>query len=377
VKGATPQTTITTSDGSYSGKITWSPSGSTFAAGTVYAATVTLTAGDNYKFSVGSISKIQTGTVSGISVSGDGTSLQFQITFPSTEKEQQENTGAGTKSSGTTGSTEKSANGKNNSANQTQGTTGSQPSSGSSGNAKGGASQSVTTQSNNSSSASSSQSSSSSTTSDTDTEDATEVTAFTLASDESMTLTVNVDELDINSVEENQEAEVTLDAIEDQTFTGTVTKVSTASTSSSGGVAKYAVEISIPKEEEMKIGMNASATIVIEKKENVVTIPVSALQEKGDSAFVYTQKDGEGNLSGEVEVTTGLSDGSNVEITDGLSEGTTVYYQKTGAGSESGENIGGNNMEGGFDKGNSDGFGNFGGGGGDMPQGGGPGQGGK
>lgn len=50
---------------------------------------------------------------------------------------------------------------------------------------------------------------------------------------------------------------------------------------------------------------------MIEQKEDVVTIPVNALQEQGSSTFVYTQKDEDGNLSGEVEVSTGLSDGDH------------------------------------------------------------------
>lgn len=161
--------------------------------------------------------------------------------------------------------------------------------------------------------------------------DSAEVTAFTLASDDSMILSVSVDELDINSISEAQEAQVTLDAIEGETFTGTVVKVGNSASSASGGVAKYTVEISIPKNEQMKVGMNASATIVIENRENVLTIPVNALQEKGDTVFVYTKKDEDGTLSDEQEVTTGLSDGDMVEITEGLSEGDTVYYQKTGS----------------------------------------------
>ena len=76
--------------------------------------------------------------------------------------------------------------------------------------------------------------------------------------------------------------------------------------------------------------MNASATITIEKREDVVTIPVNALQERGNHVFVYTETDNEGNLSGEQEVTTGLSDADTVEIVEGLSEGDTVYYQKRG-----------------------------------------------
>ena len=130
-----------------------------------------------------------------------------------------------------------------------------------------------------------------------------------------MTLEVSVDELDINSVEIGQEASVTFDAIEDKEFTGEVTEIGNTALVN-GGVAKYTVSVSVPKDEEMKQGMNASATITIENRENVITIPVNALQEKGNKVFVYTEKDEDGNLSGETEVTTGLSDGTTVEITE-------------------------------------------------------------
>ena len=55
---------------------------------------------------------------------------------------------------------------------------------------------------------------------------------------------------------------------------------------------------------------------------------MTALQQKGDETFVYTAKNADGNLSGEVTVETGLSDGQNVEISGGLEEGTEVYYTR-------------------------------------------------
>lgn len=144
-----------------------------------------------------------------------------------------------------------------------------------------------------------------------------------------MLLSVNIDELDILTVSVGQEASVTFDAIEDKTFDGTITKLSN-SASSSGGTAKYEAIIMLPNDESMRAGMNASATITIENKEDILLIPVNALQEKGDTVFVYTQQDSDsGALSGEVEVETGLSDGQNVEIVSGLSEGDTVYYTRT------------------------------------------------
>lgn len=155
-------------------------------------------------------------------------------------------------------------------------------------------------------------------------------TAFTFASEDTICITVNVDELDINSVSVDQEAEITMDAIENETFTGTVTKVNQIADNSTSGSGKYVVTISMQKDENMKAGMNASATIVVEKKENVLTIPVNALQERKGSTFVYTKQESDGTLSGETEVTTGLSDGNTVEILEGISEGDTVYYQKSG-----------------------------------------------
>ena len=107
-----------------------------------------------------------------------------------------------------------------------------------------------------------------------------------------------------------------------------------SSTTSSNGSSKYTVEITIPKEDNMLIGMSASAVINISEAENAVLIPINALQESGDKTFVYTEKDSEGNLSGEVEVETGLSNGSQVEITSGLSNGDAVYYLKTTSDNE-------------------------------------------
>ena len=154
-----------------------------------------------------------------------------------------------------------------------------------------------------------------------------QVVAFTVSPDESMTLSISVDELDILSVEKGQSADITFDALEDQTFTGTITSISDTA-SVSGGVAKYMVEIQVPRDENMRVGMNASATIKVEEKQDILLLPSIALQEKGETTFVYTSQEEDGTLSGEVEVETGLSDGSRVEIISGLSEGDTVYYTR-------------------------------------------------
>lgn len=348
-----PQTEANSSDGAYTGSIVWNPQADTFEGGTEYQAQITLTAGEGYCFGADSVSKLQVGILSGLTVSEDAKTLEFCVTFPVTAETTPQET-----------QKEQNESGQDENKKQVSGSDGETVEA----SAKAAA---VTGTSTGTAAAADTETTAQQTSSSDSTEDtssySTDVTVFTLASNDSMILSVSVDELDINSVSKDQEAEVTLDALEDSSFTGTVTKVGSSSQSSGNGVAKYTVEITIPKDAQMKEGMNASAVITVEEKKDVVTIPVNALQEKGDKTFVYTKKDDEGNLSGEQEVSTGLSDGDKVEITDGLSEGDTVYYQKTGntQGTDSGQTP----QQGG-------GPGNMeqpsGGGMGEMPSGGGP-----
>lgn len=377
VTGQTPVTSVSAEDGSYTGTVTWNPGDDNFREKTVYQAAVSLTAGDGYAFQADSISGITLGTVSGICVSQDGKSMSFQITFPETaavaedvKKEDSGNENPDTADNGSStdndtdgisdgtdsqqgndsGQDDKDSTSSNentsvvngmNSSGEGEGTGVNSAQSGkdqsennaASGNSVGTSVNNISSSSSDASQAGDTQETgSSATTSGTElsaSEYSTDVALFTISPDDTMTLEVSVDELDINSVEIGQEAEITFDAIEEKEFTGEVTEIGNTA-SVNGGVAKYTVSVSVPKDEEMKQGMNASATITIENRENVITIPVNALQEKGEKVFVYTEKDEDGNLSGETEVTTGLSDGSTVEITEGLSEGDTVYYNKTG-----------------------------------------------
>ena len=385
--GGSPQTQIVSSDNSYTGTISWNPGDSTFQPAATYQAAVTLYAGEGYQFAADSVTQAVSGVLSGVSLSSDGSTLSFTITFPETEgstEEPGDTSGDSGSTEGNQGGSAPSEDAQNNTENSGSDTqTGeengitdgeSQVSPETQNNNTGttqntGSSQGAGSTSSGTQTSDGQQSGEEETQTDTASQYSTDTTAFTISGDTSMLLSVSVDELDINSVEQGQTAQVTFDAIEDKTFEGTVTKVGNTA-SASGGVAKYTVEITIPKDEKMKAGMNASATITIEEKENIVTIPVNALQERGEEVFVYTEQDDEGNLSGEQQVTTGLSDGENVEITEGLSEGDVVYYQKTGGGntsSDTGFSMPGGDMSGGGNMGNMPGVGDMGGGMGTPP----------
>ena len=75
--------------------------------------------------------------------------------------------------------------------------------------------------------------------------------------------------------------------------------------------------------------MSATAEVKIEEKDNVLVIPLDAVQTLDGQDVVYASADADGNLSDPIKVKTGLSDGDNAEIVSGLEEGQTIYYFKS------------------------------------------------
>ncbi len=153
-----------------------------------------------------------------------------------------------------------------------------------------------------------------------------ETTILSVTPQETVTVSITVDELDILFVHTGQEATVTLDAFPGQAFPGVITEVNTAATNE-GGNSKYTAVVQLDRNGYMLAGMNASANITIEERENVLLVPAEALDEENGSSILYTSYDEKsGALTNPSVVTTGLSDGNRVQILSGLEEGCTVWY---------------------------------------------------
>lgn len=141
-----------------------------------------------------------------------------------------------------------------------------------------------------------------------------------------MTLTISIDERDISKVTLGQIAQVRLEALKNQSFSASVTAIAGEGTNS-GGSSKFAVELTLTREENMLDGMSATAEIVLATVENVLTVPVAALSERGSQTIVYTDYDEKsGTLGAPVVVQTGVSDGAYVQILSGLDLGDSFWY---------------------------------------------------
>lgn len=147
-----------------------------------------------------------------------------------------------------------------------------------------------------------------------------------------LTFQMSVDELDVLNVKVGQTVEVTADAIEGETFTGSVTTVSLES-SSSNGVTNYPVTVRLDDTGDLLPGMNVDAKIIIDEATDVLAIPAEALQ-RGDTVYVQDDsvKEADGKVPAgfkSVQVETGLISSDYVEIKSGLSEGDVVYINPT------------------------------------------------
>jgi HlyD family secretion protein len=85
-------------------------------------------------------------------------------------------------------------------------------------------------------------------------------------------MTMNIDELDISKVSVGQSVSVTADAVEGKTYTGTITKVSVAGTTTNG-TTTYPVTVRIDETDGLLPGMNVDAEIIISEADNVLAIP--------------------------------------------------------------------------------------------------------
>jgi HlyD family secretion protein len=163
-------------------------------------------------------------------------------------------------------------------------------------------------------------------------------TLFTIANDlKKMQLQANVDEADIGQVQIGQDVFFNVDAYPEETFTGNVQQLRMQPITLNN-VVSYAVMIEAPNDElKLLPGMNANISIIVQKRTDIIRIPVSSLsfsppqssQIEIDSILIMKERDSLSNIGKSlvfilsnsllipVEIQLGLSDGIKVEVKSG------------------------------------------------------------
>jgi HlyD family secretion protein len=154
----------------------------------------------------------------------------------------------------------------------------------------------------------------------------TDATAIGLIDIHNLKIDGQLAEVDIAKVKLGQPAEITLDALPGKTLTGKVTQIAPAGTIQQG-VVNYPVMVSLTNPDPaVKPGMTANVNIVVDERQNALTVPNRAVRTQGRQRFVTVMY--EGQLI-QTPVQIGLSNDSMTEITGGLKEGDEVVVNNT------------------------------------------------
>ncbi len=142
-----------------------------------------------------------------------------------------------------------------------------------------------------------------------------------------MELKLEVDEIDIAGVKPGQRAIIEVDALPDLPLEGEVAFISSLA-KEEAGVVLYEVTIGfgVAEGSGLRVGMSATADIVIDERSNVLLVPDRAIKQDSQGNSMV-----EVMVNEEIEerpVVTGISDGYQTEIVDGLNEGEVVVERR-------------------------------------------------
>lgn len=170
---------------------------------------------------------------------------------------------------------------------------------------------------------------------------------------------VEVSETDVTLINIGDTARIQVDAFPDKVFTGYVYEIANTATSKSAGtqeeVVNFIVKIRIANEGfDLRPGMSCTVDIEVEKKDNVIAVPIQSVTTRDDDSTKMLKntaenKDTPENLSSNKEnkllkkikpkevvfiiengvakkreVKSGISNDTYIEITEGLEEGPEV-----------------------------------------------------
>jgi HlyD family secretion protein len=151
-----------------------------------------------------------------------------------------------------------------------------------------------------------------------------------------LSVTGQVDEIDIFQVQPGQQVRVSLNALSDAPLPGVVESVDLIG-QNQGGIVSYGITITINLPQRgplagitVREGMGVTASIVVQEQTDVLLIPTGAIEREGTD-LVVTVALADGTRETRV-IGLGMTDGSFVEITDGLQQGETIVVPSTAAG---------------------------------------------
>lgn len=130
-----------------------------------------------------------------------------------------------------------------------------------------------------------------------------------------------IDETEVGKIKEGMKLELTIGAIEDETFDAELEYVSPKGVEENGAVQfEIKAKVKLSDQNFIRAGYSANANIVLDRRDSVIVVSESLIKfdnENKDS--IYVEVETAPQVFEKRYIKTGLSDGINIEVLDGLS----------------------------------------------------------
>lgn len=144
----------------------------------------------------------------------------------------------------------------------------------------------------------------------------------TVASNSQVHVTVNLSKSDLAKVKEGQKADVTIAGTK---YEGTVSFINHMAVTNANNMPVVEAQIAITNaDEEIYLGVEAKVVIYAQKSEDVLLVPVEAVNSDKNGDFVYVVENG---IVVRKDVVTGVSSDTDIEIVSGLNENDQVMTE--------------------------------------------------
>lgn len=133
-----------------------------------------------------------------------------------------------------------------------------------------------------------------------------------------------VDESEVGKIKTGMPLELTIGAIESETFSAMLEHISPKGVAENGAIQfEIRAAVNLKQGQFIRAGYSANADIVLERRDQVLSIPESLLQfGKNDTAYVEVEAGDQ--IFEKRDIKTGLSDGIYIEILDGIDKDTQI-----------------------------------------------------
>lgn len=146
---------------------------------------------------------------------------------------------------------------------------------------------------------------------------------FDVVNPDTLYFQAQVDELDIGQIQKGQTATLAFDAYPDETFSSSISYISYKSSQTSTSTV-FLVDFPLTSQDinKFRLGMNGDAKIVVDSKQDVLSVPIDATIERDGKTFVKVKTDE--MHAEEKEIQTGLETEDRIEVKSGLSQNDQI-----------------------------------------------------